>query len=71
MFSMSRLSPDLKGLSKLKMQISEILSEVVLVSLLLTLNRSTSSFSIFIVNFEQINVCWDDNDNNNSDNSHD
>lgn len=71
MFSMSRLSPDLKGLSKLKMQISEILSEVVLVSLLLTLNRSTSSSSIFIVNFEQINVCWDDNDNNNSDNSHD
>ena len=71
MFSMSRLSPDLKGLSKLKMQISEILSEVVLMSLLLTLNRSTSSSSIFIVNFEQINVCWDDNDNNNSDNSHD
>ena len=71
MFSMSRLSPDLKGLSKLKMQISEILSEVVLVSLLLTLNRSTSSSSIFIVNFDQINVCWDDNDNNNSDNSHD
>ena len=70
MFSMSRLSPDLKGLSKLKMQISEILSEVVLVSLLLTLNRFTSSSSIFIVNFEQINICWDDNDNNNSDNSH-
>ena len=71
MFSMSRLSPDLKGLSKLKMQISEILSEVVLVSLLLTLNRFTSSSSIFIVNFEQINICWDDKDNNNSDNSHD
>ena len=25
----------------------------------------------FIVNFELVDACWDDNDNNNDDNSHD
>ena len=45
-------------------------SDIVLVSLLLTLNRFTSSSSVFIVNFQQVNACWDDNDNN-DDNSND
>ena len=42
-------------------------NDVVLVSLLFTLNRFTPSFSV--ANFEQANACWDDN--NNDDNSQD
>ena len=33
--------------------------------------RFTSSSSVFIVNFEELNPCWDDNDYKyNNDNSH-
>ena len=38
-------------------------------SLLWTSNRFTSSSIAWIVNFEQENSGWDDNDNNNDDNS--
>ena len=34
-------------------------------SLSLNLNSLTSSSSVFIVNFEQLSACQDDNDNNN------
>lgn len=37
---------------------------------LLTLNRFTPSFSGFVVNIDQVNTCYDVNDNN-DDNSHD
>ena len=37
-------------------------------SLSLTLNRFTRSSNVFIVNIEQVNVCW--HDNNNDDNDH-
>ena len=40
-------------------------------SLLLTLNKFTSSSNVSIANFEQINTCCDDNGNNNFDNNHD
>ena len=40
-------------------------------SLLLTLSRFTPSSSVFIVNFEQINACWNDSYNKNDNNSHD
>ena len=36
---------------------------------LLTVNRFTPSSNLF--NIEQLNACWDDNDHNNDDNSHD
>ena len=48
----------------------EQLNDVVLVSLLLTLNKFTPS-SVFMLNFKQVNACWNNNDNNNDDNIHD
>ena len=44
---------------------------LLLVSLLLIMNKFTPSFSVFIVNVEQVNACSDDNDNNNDGSSHD
>ena len=41
-----------------------------LASLLLTLSKFTTSFSVFTVNVKQVNACWDDNYNNNNGNSH-
>ena len=37
---------------------------------MLTLNKFTPFSSILIVNFEQVDACWGD-DNNNDENSHD
>ena len=46
-------------------------SDTVLVSLLLTLNRFTTSSSVFsTVNSEQLNACWDDNNEDNHGSRH-
>ena len=37
---------------------SRTMSNIVLVSLMLTLNIFGSSFSISVDDFEQINICW-------------
>ena len=39
--------------------------------LILTLKRFRSSLSVFNVNIDQVNPCYDDKDNNNDDISHD
>ena len=46
-------------------------NDTVVICLLLASNRFTPSSGVFIVNFKQLNSCWDDNDKNNNDNSHD
>ena len=65
----------LEELGKLIIQISDWIIDIVLGSSLLTVNRFRPSSYVFMINFEQVNVCWDDNDddddNNNDDNSHD
>ena len=46
-------------------------SDTLLVSLVLTLNRFTSSSSVSItVNSEQLNACWDDNNEDKHDSRH-
>ena len=57
--------------SKLTIQLSDDVSDIVLLSLLLTLNIFIISSTVFNVNFEQEDVWWDDNDKNIDDNSHD
>lgn len=39
-------------------------NDIVLMSLLMTLNRFAPFSMVYIVNLEQVNACWDDIDNN-------
>ena len=64
----------LEELGKLIIQISDWIIDIVLGSLLSTVNRFRPSSYVFMISFEQVNVCWDDNndyDDNNDDNTHD
>ena len=57
--------------SKLTIQLSDDVSDVALVSLLLTFNMFITFSIVFNVSFEQVNAWWDDNDDIIHDNSHD
>ena len=46
-------------MSKVTIKKPERRQDSVLVSLLLTLNKFNNFFSVYIVDFEQANVCWE------------